>query len=132
MANFHVTPLGIALPVAAALGLMAAGVGSSETAKAGGSLTCAIEVGQFGGGLELQVLISAPRDTTGSYRLSVTKSGGGGSADINQSGGFELQGGQPRVVSSVSLGGQGAYTARLSVTADGRTVDCSRRIGGLL
>lgn len=132
MPNFYVTRLGIVVPALAALGVVAAGAGSSESAKAAGPLTCEIEVNRAAGGVELQALVSAMRDTSGSYRLSVAKSGGGGSASINQSGGFELRGGAPRVVSSVNLGGDGRYTARLSVTADGRTVECTRRVGGSL
>jgi hypothetical protein len=132
MPNFSVTRHGIVVPALVALGVVAAGAGSSESATAAGPLICEIEVNQAAGGLELQALVSTTRDTSGSYRLTVAKSGGGGSANISQSGGFDVRGGAPRVLSSVSLGGDGRYTARLSVTADGRTVECARRIGGAL
>lgn len=132
MPNFYVTRLGIVVPALAALGVVAAAAGSGENAQAAGSLICKIEVTQAAGGVELEALVSALRDTSGSYRLSVAKSGGGGSANINQSGGFDVKGGAPRVVSTVGLGGDGRYTARLSVTAEGRTVECTRRVGGAL
>ncbi len=132
MPNFYVTRLGIVVSALAALGVVAAAAGSGQSAKAPGSLTCDIEVNQAASGVELQALVSALRDTSGSYRLSVAKSGGGGSANINQSGGFDVRGGAPRVVSTVSLGGDGRYSARLSVTAEGRTVECTRHVGGAL
>jgi hypothetical protein len=132
MPNFYVTRRGIAVPALAALGVVVAGADSSRSATAAGPLTCTIEVNQAAGGVELQALVLTTRDMSGSYRLSVAKGGGGGSANINQSGGFDVRGGTPRVVSSVSLGGNGRYAARLSVTAGGRTVECARRIGGAL
>jgi hypothetical protein len=132
MPNFLVTRLGIVVPALAALGVVAAGAGSSESANAATPLACEIEVNRAAGGVELQALVATTRDTSGSYRLSVAKSGGGGSANINQSGGFEVRGGAPRVVSSVNLGGDGRYVAHLWVTAGGRTVECTRRVGGSL
>jgi hypothetical protein len=132
MPNFYVARFVIVVPALAALGVVAAGAGSSESATAAAPLTCEIEVHQAAGGVELQALVSTTRDTSGSYRLSVAKSGGGGSANIKQSGGFDVRGGNSRVVSSVILGGDGRYTARLSLTAEGRTVECARRIGGAL
>jgi hypothetical protein len=131
MPNFYVTSLGIVVPALAAL-VVSAGAGSSQSPKATDQLKCEIEVSQTASGVELQAVVSTGRDTTGSYRLRIAKTGGGGSASIDQSGGFEVSAGASRVVSTVSLGADGRYTARLSVAADGRTVECTRRVGGWL
>jgi hypothetical protein len=132
MSIFYVTRHGVVVAALAALGVAAAIAQPGEAARsAPGSLTCDIEVSRSGGMVELQALVSAPRETSGSYRLRVVKSGGGGSANIDQSGGFSVDGGSS-VVSTVNLGGGGSYTAKLSVTADGRTIECSQRVGGAI
>jgi hypothetical protein len=116
---------------AASGAVFVAGAGMSDSATAGdANLRCTIETLSRGGAVELSALVSAPRDLNGSYRLRISKDGGGGSADIDQSGEFSVVAGERAVVSSVSLGGDGTYTAKLSVTANGRTVDCSKRTGG--
>jgi hypothetical protein len=133
MSILSIARLAIILPTAAALGVFAAGVGPAESTRAvPGSLTCEITVHRSDGMVELQALVSAAHQTSGSYRLRVVKSGGGGSADIDQSGGFMANANGPSVVSTVAVGSGGRYTARLSVTADGRTVECSRRVGGFI
>ena len=132
MSIFYVTRLGIALPALAALGLLGAIGGDATKAQAGTPLECRIDVGRSAGMVELKALISADRTTSGSYRLNVVKSGGGGSANIGQGGEFSVSAGTPQVVSSVMLGGDGRYMATLTVNANGRNFECSRRIGGSL
>jgi hypothetical protein len=116
----------------APLGILAAtavaGTGSTASAP-GAAVGCRIDVARSGGGIALSAVVVSPRALTGSYRLRVSKTGGGGSADIDQSGDFSTSGGQ-RVVSGVTLGGTGRFVARLSVDADGRRSDCTEVIGG--
>jgi hypothetical protein len=131
MPNFYVTSLGIVVPALAAVGL-SAGASSGQSTKAIDQLKCQIDVSRTASGIELQAVVSTGRDTAGNYRLRIDKSGGGGNATIDQSGGFEANAGAPRVVSTVGLGADGRYTARLSVSADGRTLECTRRVGGSL
>lgn len=115
-------PLGVLVATAA--------VGTGATASGpGAALGCRIDVARSGGGVALSAVVVSPRALTGSYRLRVSKSGGGGSADIDQSGGFSTNGG-PSVVSGVTLGGAGRFVARLSVDADGRRSECTEVIGG--
>ena len=63
MPNFYVTRLGIVVPALVALGVVAAGAGSSESAGTVSPLTCEIEVNQAAGGVELQALVSTIRDS---------------------------------------------------------------------
>ena len=93
--NFYFTRLGIVVPALRPLGAVAAGAGSSESATAAGPSACSIKVNQAAGGVELQALVSTRRDMSGSYRLSVAKSGGGGSARHQPVGGFDVRGGAP-------------------------------------
>ena len=94
------------------------------------ALSCDIQVSRSGGSVGLNAVVSAETATSGSYRMRVVSSGSNGS-HIDQSGEFSVDGGST-VVSSVSLGGSGTYTARLSVIANGRTTECSQRVGGSL
>ena len=95
-----------------------------------GGLSCDIQVSRSGSLVGLKAVVSAPDATSGSYRLRVVSSGSN-SSNIDQSGDFSVRGGS-EIVSTVNLGGSGTYTARLSVTADGRTTECSQRVSGSL
>jgi hypothetical protein len=69
----------------------------------------------------------------GSYQLRVSKTGDGGSSDINQSGEFSAGPGGPSTLSTVTLGGDGgSYVARLTVTWDGGTIECTERVRSAL
>ena len=132
MSIFYVTRFGLIAPALAVLGIAATGASIDGEALANGAaaLKCSIAVERLGDAVELKALISSPRKASGSYRLTVTTSGGGNSSAINQSGGFTAGGRGAEVISRVMLGGDGNFTARLSITADGRTVECRERVGG--
>ncbi len=132
MANFYVTRLGIVMPALAALGIVTAERATSETSNPQSRLSCTIEVDRSSGGVEMQALVAGAAGNSGSYRLVVRKTGGGSSANIDQSGEFALDAGGSRELATVSLGGDGRYTARLSVSAGGRTVECTKHVGGAL
>lgn len=131
MSKFFVTRQGVVITTLAALGVIAAVAQPAEKATAASkALACDIEVKRFDGMVEVQAVVSAPRPTTGTYSLRVAKSGDG-SANINQAGEFSVGQG-PSVVSSVSLGGSGSFTARLAVSADGQHAGCSEKLSGSL
>jgi hypothetical protein len=94
-----------------------------------GDVSCSIDVRRTGSGVTLRPMVSADRTVSGSYRLRVTSRGAGGGSDIDQSGEFTAVGARS-VLGSVSLGGDGAYEARLTVTTGGRRIECAERIGG--
>lgn len=117
------------IPTIAAFGIILTAPQAVERASAAnGSLSCGIDVNRSRGRVELRAIVAAPRQASGSYHLRVVKTGDG-SATIDQSGGFAVGPGSS-AVSTVSLGGGGIYTARLAVTADGQTVECSQRVSG--
>jgi hypothetical protein len=131
MSILYVTRLGVvmaALATASATGVLFQPAVSAQAAL--GALSCDIQVSRSGNLVGLKAVVSAQDATSGSYRLRVVSSGGN-SSNIDQSGDFSVRGGSA-IVSTVSLGGSGTYTARLSVTADGRTTECSQRVSGSL
>lgn len=121
----------LAIPALAATGL--AGVAASAGAQAySGRLACEIHVTHDHGAVTLQPMVSTARAISGSYRLRVTKRGGGGNAQIDQSGGFSASPGESHVLGTVSLAGGGTYDALMTVDAGGQTVECKERVGGSL
>lgn len=114
----------------AGLALSALAAGSSTASAA--ALHCEIDVSHDGGTVSLAGVVHAPAGVAGSYRFRVAKSGGGGSSDIDQSGGFSVGSGGSAAVGSVSLGGGGSYLATLSVSGNGATAQCSQRVRGAL
>ena len=105
----------------------------SEPAAAGGSgLSCEIHQSHRGGSVVLEGVVYSGSATDGSYQFTVTKSGGGGSSNINQGGEFSVSAGGRSSVGTVELGGDGGYSATLRVSADGHSSSCKERIGGAL
>jgi hypothetical protein len=131
MSILHVTRHGVIMAVfatATVIGVLFQPAVPATAAR--GALSCDIEVSRSGSLVGLKAVVSAPDATSGSYRLRVVSSGGN-SSNIDQSGDFSVRGGS-EIVSTVSLGGSGTYTARLSVTADGRTTECRQSVSGSL
>ena len=131
MSTFYVTRHGVVMAALATICAAGAVLQPSAPVKAAQApISCDIRVSHAGGLVDLKAVVSAEAATSGSYRLRVVSSGSN-SSNIDQSGEFSVGNGST-VVSSVSLGGSGTYTARLSVTADGRTTECSQKVGGSL
>jgi hypothetical protein len=121
--------------VPAALGVGAIGVIASgiERVDASQPMRCEIQVKERGNAVALEGVVFAKTAVTGSYQLRVSKSGGGGSSDISQSGDFRAGPGEPSTLGTVTLGGDGgSYIARLTVTWDGGSIECTERVGGTL
>ena len=131
MSILHVTRHGVVMAALATVGVIGALVHPATPATAARDpLSCDIQVSRSEGSVGLKAVVHAAEATWGSYRLRVVSSGGN-SSSIDQSGDFSVRGGSA-VVSSVSLGGSGTYTARFSITVDGRTSECSQKVSGSL
>jgi hypothetical protein len=119
----------------AALGVGAAGaihgsierVGDGQTASQ--PLRCEIQVQEHGNSVSLRGVVFAKTAVEGSYQLRVSKSGGAGSSGINQSGDFSAGPGEPGRLGTVTLGGDnGSYVAKLTVTWNGGSIECTERV----
>lgn len=116
-------PAALALGVAGAIG--ASGGGTAGAGSDG--LRCEVVVERQGSGVELEGLVFAKAPLSGFYTLQITKSGGGGSSDISQSGDFSADGRKPARLGSVALGGDGGrFEAILTVEADGVSAKCKK------
>lgn len=129
MSNLRKLVTAALVPGAVALGVMGPG---ATGADAGGPVRCDIQVSGRGGGVTLEGVVYAKTAVEGSYRLRVTQSGGSGSSNINQGGDFNAGPGGAVSLGTVTLGGSGAYVARLEVSWGGGHTVCSERVGGSL
>ena len=120
------------LPVALAAGVAATtGTVVAPAHAASDGVRCEITVSKRGGITTLEGVVLASKSVSGSYRLSVTTSGGSGGSDIDQSGAFSASAGQSSSLGVVSLGGTANLaSAQLSVKWNGGSTQCSQRIGG--
>jgi hypothetical protein len=123
-------PLAIWLTGVGAVGVIGSGI---ERVDASQSVRCEILVKEHGNSVALEGVVFAKTAIEGSYQLRVSKSGGGGSSNINQSGDFSAGPDEPSTLGTVTLGGDGgSYVARLKLTWDGGSIECAERIGGTL
>lgn len=122
------TPL-IAL-AAAASAILAVTAMTAQTSNAGSgvrdAVSCELVVGRKGNTLKISGLVHARAATTGSYRLTVTRSGAGGDADIMQSGTFDIEREGEAALGTVMLDAAGSYVAQLEVSTAGGSVRCER------
>jgi hypothetical protein len=89
--------------------------------------TCDIIVRRTPNGVSLKAVANLSRPTAGDYTFVITKSGGGGSSDINQGGPLESYAGRHDLGSSeISMGRGASYRATLKlISPSGREI-CRR------
>jgi hypothetical protein len=117
-----------ALAVAAAVAQGNAASAASDAADPrsdAGTFRCEIQAKPAAGALALAAVVHAETRLTGSYSFKVVGKSGGGSSNINQGGPFAASAKGDVTLGTVSLGGGAAYTATLTVTANGQTATCS-------
>jgi hypothetical protein len=91
------------------------------------SSTCDIVVDRTRNGVMLTAVANLPRGADGEYSFVITKSGRGGSSDINQGGPIDSasRGRVELGAAEVSLERGASYRATLKLTSDGREI-CRR------
>ena len=128
--------LNVNLMVLAAIVVSGIGAAALSAAQAGSEpasvLRCEIKAHRTGTAVTLEGVVFANRVVDGSYTLTVKKSGGAGQSDIKQSGAFNVSPKMPAYAGTVTLGGEGTYSATLRIAAEGNTTECEQRTGGAL
>src|SRR5919108_5037385 len=129
-------PLAVWL-VPAALGVSVIGAIDGSIERVGGGqsasqpIRCEIQVKEHANSVALEGVVFAKTAVEGSYQLRVSKSGGAGGSDINQRGDFSAGPGERSSLGTVTLGGDGgSYVAKLTVTWDGGSIECTERVRG--
>jgi hypothetical protein len=84
-----------------------------SAAVRGDAVSCDVRVRSTSNGLLIQAMAHAMRQFEGEYELVITKSSGGGSSDVTQSGPFSAAAGETVTLGSTELGAAGRYRAVL-------------------
>jgi hypothetical protein len=91
------------------------------------AVSCDVRARPTSNGVLIQAMAHAAYAIDGDYDLVITKSGGGGSSDITQSGPFSAAAGETVTLGSAELGRDGRYRAMLVLRAASGEV-CRREL----
>lgn len=117
----------LALVLVPAVALAAIGTAG----EADGPVRCEIRAAPDGSLLTLEALVHSDKTVSGTYTFQVESAGRMGGTHIQQAGAFDAAPGRPALLGTVALSANGAaYDAALEVTAGGRHVSCTERVGG--
>jgi hypothetical protein len=126
MKKFFGLAAGSIVPLGLAVGGFAM-TATVESASAGPLPTCEIRVTEQGDMVQLEAVVDAARQVTGSYRLEISADGGGGYSVIDQSGDFNADGGTKSTLGMVTLDRSTNYVANLKIKWSGGTIKCTQR-----
>ncbi|WP_353646775.1 curli-like amyloid fiber formation chaperone CsgH [Mesorhizobium sp. WSM2239] len=122
-----------AAPLLLGLGAAAIAAGAGQAGSESEPVRCEIRAETSGGMTTLEGVVRADKAVSGSYRFRVKSSGASGSSNIDQGGAFTAAPASPETLGSVMLGSRGArYDASLTVTVNGKKIECSDRVGGAI
>lgn len=122
--HFSRTPLATLV-----VGLVAcsAGIAGPSHGSSSSRVGCELSVHERAYALILRAHAHADQPGQGHYTLGLARHATGGSADIRQSGNFDLLRQGDTILTEIQLSDPKApFTARLSVTLRGQTVTCTR------
>ncbi|MEQ8895858.1 MAG: curli-like amyloid fiber formation chaperone CsgH [Roseovarius sp.] len=97
-----------------------------ETARASAEgLRCAVVTRDLGDAVQITGKVTAERDVSGQYELSIRQTSGGGQAVIDQGGDFTVGAGRTVTLGEATMGGTAqSYTAELDLTVNGQRLRC--------
>lgn len=88
-------------------------------------LRCAIVTRDLGDAVQISGKVTAERDVSGDYALSIRQSSGGGQAVIDQGGEFTVAAGRTVTLGEATIGGTAqSYIADLELTVNGQRLRC--------
>ncbi|MFD2646567.1 curli-like amyloid fiber formation chaperone CsgH [Devosia albogilva] len=116
------------LRLATLLGLGTLGLAGASATQSPEGFTCGIAADRNGGMLQVQGALVSPIAVSGEYRFSLRSSGGGGSSSISQGGAFTAAAGQQTTLGRVTLNADAGYQVEFTVSAAGKTFDCSQEL----
>jgi curli production assembly/transport CsgH protein len=115
-------------------------VGSKVSSEAGSEVEashepvrCEIQAIPDNGGIILEGVVHAEMQIKGSYRFQVVTTSRAGNSNVSQGGYFSVGPDDPITLGKVMVGNRNAaYDVNLEVTTDGETIECVRRIDGVI
>ncbi len=115
-------------------------IGSRATSEVGSEIEaahepvrCEIQAIPDNGGIILEGLVHAETQIKGSYRFQVITTSRAGNSNVSQGGYFSADPEDAMTLGKVMVGNRNAaYDVNLEVTTDGETIECTRRIDGVI
>jgi hypothetical protein len=120
----------VAVMISGAAGLALAN-GASEPAAtlvATDVIACGISTATDRGMMKVEGVFQSPTALSGEYRFAFKSSGNGGSTNISQGGAFTASAGDAVAIGSVMVNAGSKIDVTLTVTANGKTYDCSQPV----
>jgi len=102
-------------PVAHPEQVASASVSAPHGAAGRDAVSCDVRARATANGVRIQAVARATRPFNGEYELVITKSGGGGSSDVTQSGPVAVGAGETVTLGSTEVGADGRYRAVLTL-----------------
>ena len=112
-------------------GYAPAETGAAVQASAAEDTRCEIRVASQGRMLVVESWVHASQPASGRASIRIEGIGRAGSTNVAQSAGFTAAPGEPALVGRSMVMGGALYDVSLSATIDGRTVDCTERVGDM-
>lgn len=117
------------------LGLIVlAGLGTAgfaaNAASGNSDLSCGVHTTTSQGMTQLEGVVQSAKALTGDYRMTIKRSGNGGSSNVSQGGPFSANAGVATSLGQSTLSSGGKLDVQFTVTAGGKTYDCSGQYGG--
>ncbi|MBJ7577115.1 hypothetical protein JHC09_04365 [Devosia sp. MC532] len=117
----------IRIATLAVIGCVAASAFANQPPVSTG-ISCGIHASTERGMKSLEAVVYSLETISGEYRLSMKGSGGSGSTNINQGGGFTAPKAQTITMSKVTVSADAKLNIDFTITAKGVTYDCSNTI----
>lgn len=118
-----------ALMVSGAAGLaLAQGGNDTAVLASADTVACGVSAVTDRGMTKVEGVFQSPTALSGEYRFAFKSSGNGGSTNISQGGAFTAMAGEPVAIGSVVVNAGSKIDATLTVTANGKTYDCSQPV----
>ena len=111
--------------LAAAAAITAIGFAANANA-AGGDFACGVMTKTQGGMLAIEGTLVSPTALNGEYRFALKSAGGGGSTNISQGGQFSAAPNAEISLGQVMVNAGSNVSVDFTVTANGKTFDCSQ------
>lgn len=120
-----------AMTAVVAAGLVTSGaMSAADGGDADLPLACEIAVQESASGTTIEGRVHASRAVEGRYTMAISRSGSGGSAQVNQSGRFDAGPEAPATLGRTRLGGEaGLYDVELVLEWNGHRIICRESDG---
>jgi len=116
------------VPVLLGLGLVAtAATGGPANTPSAAAIECGVATQINGNMQSIEGVVLGKSALSGDYQFQLKSSGGGGSTNISQGGGFAAKANEITTLGQVAINADARYQLDFTITANGQKIDCNQR-----